>query len=179
MWSNLEEINEDPRRHNDKIPTCAGPGKAANDRDGCRHHEKISTCASPGKAANCQDGCRHHDNPSNACPGADEASKGNGTSDHRVDSHHDNSPNVRSSDEASNGRRFSDHSCDGTPSQRTSTRLKASNPARLRGHGDGDSQTVVFSLPKLRPAIFKLCIEASQFIRITLRSINMAPSTNG
>jgi hypothetical protein len=24
-----------------------------------------------------------------------------------------------------------------------------------------------------------LCIEASQFIRITLRSINMAPSTNG
>jgi hypothetical protein len=24
-----------------------------------------------------------------------------------------------------------------------------------------------------------LCIEASQFIQITLRSINMAPSTNG
>ena len=35
-----------------------------------------------------------------------------------------------------------------------------------------------FSLPKLRPAILKMCYQASQFIRITLRLINTAPSTN-
>ena len=39
---------------------------------------------------------------------------------------------------------------------------------RLRRHGD--SQTIVFLPPKLRPAIFKLYLEASQFIRI--RQIN-------
>jgi hypothetical protein len=30
MWSNLEEITEDPHHHHDKIPTCTSPGKATN-----------------------------------------------------------------------------------------------------------------------------------------------------
>ena len=124
MWSNLEVVPRSPRRHHDKIPTRASPGKAANGRDGCRHHDKKPTRASLGKAVNGRDGsCRHHEKISNACPG--EASHGKGISDHCAGHHNDNPPNA-SPGKASNGRRSKNHShsCDGSPSGRMLKRLR-------------------------------------------------------
>ena len=119
----LKEITKDPRHHHDKVPTRASPGKAENGRDDCRDHNKIPTRASPGKAADGQEGCRHHDNPFNACLG--RASNGRGLSDHCIGHHYDNPLNA-SPGKASNGIKFQDHPCDGSPSRRTPKQLKAS-----------------------------------------------------
>ena len=86
MWSISEELIEDP--HN------------------CHHDDKVPTCASLGKAANGQGGSHHHNNPPNACPG--KASNGKGSTDHCASRHHDN-PSNACPGKASNGKRISNH----------------------------------------------------------------------
>jgi hypothetical protein len=88
MWSISEELIEDP--HN------------------CHHDDKVPTCASLGKAANGQGGSHHHNNPPNACPG--KASNGKGSTDHCASRHHDN-PSNACPGKASNGKRISNHLC--------------------------------------------------------------------
>jgi pyrimidine deaminase RibD-like protein len=60
MWSNLEEIIDNPSHHHGKLEqTTKDPHRHHKDLkeitvDPCHHHDKIPTCASPGKAENAE-----------------------------------------------------------------------------------------------------------------------------